>query len=302
MSGLIWGALGQAVANAGNTAAGMMMRGIEEERQMSFRERLMQLEEAKAERLARLQADLAVDTKRRELTELEPLARDAAVARTTAVGQAETGVQVDRQGKMLPGVITTARESERARQAAQREGEAAYGTEEGKDALKGIKARAEASETPGQRAARELTGLQINAAKFEIAQKRALGDLRTTLANTADPDQRAVLNQQIQDLSGASTKSYADMVTAGDSFRKLAANLRQQLKDDVTLAEDEQKELKQRIDLYERQAASILGTTVDRRLGAGAGKPASAKPAGPQPGQPWTRFSAPQSGSGYAAP
>lgn len=288
MSGMIWSALGQAVANAGSSAAGMMMKGIDEERQMSFRERLMQLEEEKQRRLAQLQADIAIETEKRKLSEVEPMARDAAVQRTKAVGGAETEVLTGRQDALRPGIIQTARDTATAQQEVQREGEAAYAKPEGAEALKGIQVRAAASETPGQKAARELAGVQINAAKFEFAQKKALGELRTTLANTADPDQRSSLQQQIQDLSGASTKSYADMVTAGDSFRKLAANLRQQLKDDVTLGEEEQKEIKQRIDLYERQAASILGTTVDRRLGGGAQTPKpGAAPAAPA--KPWER-------------
>ena len=136
--------------------------------------------------------------------------------------------------------------------------------------LKSKRAIADATESSASKASAANSN-------FDLAQKKVLADYRQVLANEPDPEARKAIQTQIQDMSGASTKSHSDMVSAGNGFRMMANNLRQQLKDDISLTGDEQADVRSRIKLYEEQAASVLGAAVDARMGADAkGSPTSA--------------------------
>jgi hypothetical protein len=246
---------------------------------------LMRLTEEKDRRVAEFTDDLTRRGKIKDIEQVEPVKLAADVNRTTTIGGAETGVLVGREDALRPGKIKTAADSKTAE----------LNVETDVTKLRGndpnfLKAKQKLTDA-GEGSAAKTTA---EAARWKLGQEKGVADLRKQLSRSTDPDQRAVLTQQIQDLSGGSTKSYSDMVTAGDAFRKLAANLRAQLKDDVTLSETDQADLKQRIKLYEDQAASVLGTTVNRRLGGDAGQPGPGnprRPAATSPAQvpPWQR-------------
>lgn len=154
------------------------------------------------------------------------------------------------------------------------------------------------TEDPQQRAALQrrlddLTGafdspatrINYQTSAFELGQATALGDLRLQLARSTDPDERAVLQQAISDLSGTSTtRSYSDMVTAAGHYRMLAQNLR---KDADTLAEsdEERRTMLERAYNYEREADSILQMTKDKRLGGSGQNSGGTGTSGPKEGE-----------------
>lgn len=106
---------------------------------------------------------------------------------------------------------------------------------------------------------------QADLARFELASKRAVTDLRTQLSKTTDPNERDNLTTQINDLSGNTTKSYGDMVTAAQNYRLLAQNLR---KDAETVTdESERKSILDRAMYYEGESDSILQSAKGKRLG-----------------------------------
>lgn len=255
---------------------------MDKKAKMDYAERLIQLQEEKDKRLAEYQANLGIDTKKREIQEIDPLKTASEVNRTTAVGTAETGVLVGREGALRPGKVQTEMETGRARGIVERENLGAYANDP--NARAGVRAKASDQEGPAAKTTAE-------AARWELGQKKAVADLRNQLSKTTKGSpERETLLQQISDLTGGSTKSYSDMVTAGDAFRKLAANLRQQLKDDPTMTEAEQADVRDRIKLYEEQAASVLGTTVSKRLGNDAPKPGD-KPGKPTAApKPWEKY------------
>ena len=126
-SGLIWAALGQGLANAGNTVGSYMAKGIEEDRKQSLQKEMMSLEEKKQMRLAEFADDLAWQNKERDVTELDPrraanavaaqramipvkVEESAAtlpgkVAERKAIGGADTELAVSAQGALLPGKV-----------------------------------------------------------------------------------------------------------------------------------------------------------------------------------------------------
>lgn len=131
--------------------------------------------------------------------------------------------------------------------------------------------------------AKESSAVKASAAAtmFELSSKRALTELRTQLARTTDPTQRQALQTQIGDLSGASTKSYSDMVGAAQNFRLLAQNLRKDASEGA-YSEAETADMLRRAREYEDTAAGVLGTTVNKRLpGAGGNNPGAVRPAPP---------------------
>lgn len=264
LAGLISGVMGGAAKGYTDLAQGELKK----QQELDFRKELMAAEEQKMLRIDEIKRNRDFVDKKRDIQELDPLKANSEANRTRVVGAAETGVLADREDALRPGKAATTRATTLAQGEGERANAAAYASDPA--ARAGVRAKASDSESSASKASAAASG-------FELAQKKALADLRSKLSQTTDPDQRATLTQQIGDLSGGSQKSYSDMVTAGDSFRKLAANLRDQLKNDLSLTEAEQAEIKQRIQLYEEQAASILGTTVDKRLGAGASKPPQRK-------------------------
>jgi hypothetical protein len=126
-AGLVWAALGQGIANAGNTVGGYMAKGIEEDRKQSLQKEMMALEEKKQERLAEFSNTLAWENKQRDVNELDPIrARNAVaaqralipvkveesaatlpgkVAERKAIGGADTELAVSAQGALLPGKV-----------------------------------------------------------------------------------------------------------------------------------------------------------------------------------------------------
>jgi hypothetical protein len=120
-AGLVWAALGQGIANAGNTVGGYMAKGIEEDRKQSLQKEMLTLEEKKQMRLAEFADDLAWQNKEKDLRELEPerarlrvnemkLQIPVLAQRAGEVGKAETGVLVDREDKTRTGKVKTASE------------------------------------------------------------------------------------------------------------------------------------------------------------------------------------------------
>lgn len=122
-------------------------------------------------------------------------------------------------------------------------------------------------------------------ANFELSQKKAIGDLRTQLTKTRDPEDRAFIEQQIKDLSGTSTKSYGDMVTAAGHYRMLAQNLRKDA--EMAASDDERADMMTRARYYEQEADGILQTTKGLRLGKDA-KPSSGPNSSQSVGTPST--------------
>ena len=97
MSGLIWGALGQSVANAGSTIGGMMMRDIEDQRRREEEERreeraMRRMEEAdriKSEREAKRVEDLEQRVAR-EATDVRTRAEKRGAERATKQAEEST--------------------------------------------------------------------------------------------------------------------------------------------------------------------------------------------------------------------
>lgn len=257
---------------AGDAYATVAKGELDNQQKLDYQSKYLQMVEEKDRRIAEFNDDLTRKGKIRDIQEVDPLKIDSEVKRTEAVGKAETGVLANREDALREGKVATEKATALGRGEAERQNLADYAGDT--KARAGVRAKTSDQESNSAKAT-------AAAASFELTQKKALADLRKRLSETKDPTEREGLDQQIRDLSGGSTKSYADMVTAGDSFRKLAANLRQQLKDDPTMSEEEQADVRRRIQLYEGQAASILGTTVDKRLG-GSGGGAPKTPGGPK--------------------
>jgi len=251
MAGLIWANIGKAISNAGQDIAD---RG--------FKLDLMRLDEEKALRLDQIKRD-------RDVADIPRKAEaTAAAAPIIAAGDA-AAAPIRAAGEALAAPIKARGIAEATPILAQAEADAAP-----------IKATGEAkgqiakTSTPGyldsvktETSAKESSATKATAAvaNFELSQKRALGDLRTQLSKTSDPDQRSVIEQQIKDLSGSSTKSYGDMVTAAGHYRMLAQNLRKDAEN--ALSDTDRNDMLQRARYYEQEADGILRSTVDKRLG-----------------------------------
>lgn len=169
---------------------------------------------------------------------------------------------------------------------------------EGEAAAAPIKARGEAqgqiakTSTPGylgsvakEAGAKESSATKAAAAvaNFELSQKRALGDLRSRLSKTTDEGQRAEIQQAINDLSGSTTKSYGDMVTAAGHYRMLAQNLRKDA--DMANTEEERTDMLGRAMNYEKEADAILQATKGKRLGGSGQSGTSTTTGNPREGQ-----------------
>lgn len=121
--------------------------------------------------------------------------------------------------------------------------------------LKSIAGEAAAKETSASRAAAEKAG-------YELDLERTVGDMRKKLSEATDPDERAILDQSIRDLSGASTKSYSDIVTAAANFRMLGQNLR---KDAEQMDEMDAAFTLKRAQDYEEEAAGLMRSVAVKR-------------------------------------
>lgn len=276
MSGLIWANLGKSIsdvgANWGKQAFQLELMRLEEEKALRLdeikRARDIRDIQPKAEAVAAAAPILAQgDAAALEIT--EPVRNRMAADRSTVVGAADTAVQASREEALRPGKLETARQTGIVAGEVERGNLAAYASDP--NARAGTKAKTADTESSATRASAASTN-------FDLSQKRAVADLRTQLSKTKDPEQRGPLEQMIKDLSGSSTKSYGDMVTAAGHYRMLAQNLRKDA--ELALDDADRKDMLDRARYYEQEADGILRSTVDKRLGSDT-KPKS----GPNSGQ-----------------
>ena len=311
---MLGGLISAALKGAGEGYSTYAKGELENQQKLDYQKQIMEMQEEKDRRIAEFTADLGVKTKKREIEELDPLKRASKVADTREVGAAETEILTDRTGKvgaaetnvltdrtgkvgaaetdvltnretaLRPGKIQTAEDTALAQGRAERTNMGAYANDP--NARKGARAKAQDQhvESSGSLAQAEL-------ARFQLNQVRAIADARTQLANEKDPTKREELSQRIQDLQlGTSTKSYSDVVTAAEGYRKMADNLRRDA-DKITDNEQERKAMLQRATEYEGQADYILRGAVGKRLpGSAAAKPVESTRSVPTVGKPWERY------------
>lgn len=246
---------------------------------VDLKKELMAAEEEKLRRLEEFKANLGVQTKKREIEELDPLKTESEANRTTVVGAAETGVLANREDTLRGPKAATARATAIAQGDAERDNLKALGNDPA--ALGGLRKKTDASESSATRA-------QAAASNFKLSQDRATADLRKKLSKTDDPEERAKIEQSLKDLTGTlSTKSYGDMVTAAGHYRMLAQNLRKDA-ESLLLEDDERAALKERALYYEREADAILQSTKNQRLPNASKPAATAAPAQPAAkSKPW---------------
>lgn len=296
---MLGGLISAALKGAGEGYSTYAKGELENQQKLEYQKQIMEMQEEKDRRIAEFTADLGVKTKKREIAEVDPLKIASDVNRTRQVGAAETDVLANRTGvvgaaetsvlsgredALRPGRIKTAKETALAQGEAERANAGAYANDP--DARKGVQAKAQDQfvEGSGSKAQAEL-------AKFQLTQLKAVADARTQLANEKDPVKREEISQRIQDLQlGTSTKSYSDVVTAAEGYRKMADNLRRDA-DKITDNEQERKAMLQRATEYEAQADYILRGAVGKRLpGTTAAKPVERTSSVPAAGKPWERY------------
>lgn len=276
MRGLIAGVLGGAARGYTQMAEGELKK----QQELDLRTQLMEAETEKQLRIDEIKRnrDIADIPRKAEATAAAApvLARgDAAAAPIRAEGEA-AAAPIKARGEAAAAPIRA-------------EGEAAAAP---------IKARGEAqgqiakTGTPGylgsvasETSAKESSGSKAQGAlaNFKLSQERAVADLRTQLSRTTDEGQRGVIEQQIKDLSGSSSKSYGDMVTAAGHYRMLAQNLRKDA--DMANTEGERTAMLERAMYYEKEADGILQATKDKRLGSDGKSGASTTTGSPREGQ-----------------
>jgi hypothetical protein len=276
LGGLISGVMGGAAKGYTEYAKQRLDVDIKKELMAAEEEKLLRIDEIKRQRDIRdIPAKGAAETA-------------VQADRTTAVGGAETGVLANREDALRAGKAATTKATAMATGEAERENLAAYGSNA--NARAGARAKASDSESSATRA-------QAATTNFELGMKQDVAKLRRDLKNTKDPALRAELEQQIKDLSGSlTTKSYSDMVTAAESYRKMAANLRKDAEN--ILEDDDRRTLLDRAQAYEREADAILQATKGQRLPGNTSQPvAGARPAAAA-SRPWERnWNTPGSGN-----
>lgn len=261
MSGLIWAGLGKSISDVGQQWG-----------KQTFQLELMRLDEEKALRLDEIKRgrDLAdIPLKAKALADAAPITAQGEVAAMDITEPAKTRLAAEREEALRPSKVETARQTGLVAGEVERANSAAYADDPA--ARAGTRAKTTDSESSATKASAE-------AARFKLSQDRAVGDLRTKLSQTTDPEQRGPLEQMIKDLSGSSTKSYGDMVTAAGHYRMLAQNLRKDAEN--ALSDTDRDDMLKRARYYEQEADGILRSTVDKRLGSNT-KPTS----GPNSGQ-----------------
>lgn len=295
----MFGLIGAALKGAGEGYATYAKGELENQQKLEYQKQILQMQEEKDRRIAEFTADLGVKTKKREIEEVDPLKIKSDVSRTQQVGAAETEVQTDRTGKvgaaetkvlgdredaLRAGKIKTAKDTTLAQGEAERTNAGAYADDTKARAGTRAKAQDQFVEGSGSKAQGEL-------AKFQLTQLKAVADARTELSKTTDPAKREELSQRIQDLQlGTSTKSYSDVVTAAEGYRKMADNLRKDA-DKIANNEEERKGMLARASEYEAQADFILRGAIGKRLpGSQAAKPAENKPTAAAGAKPWERY------------
>lgn len=284
MSGLIFANLGKSISDVGQNIG-----------RQGFQLELMRLDEEKQLRLDAIKRQRDIDFKKQEITEVAPLQAQADANRTGVVGAAETDVLANREVALRPEKIQTARETGLLQGEIERANLGAYADDP--NARGGARAKAADSESSATRATAEAT-------RFKLSQDRAVGDLRTQLSKTNDPEQRSVLEQQIKDLTTAGNRSYSDMVTAAGHYRMLAQNLRKDA--ESSLSDADRDDMLKRARYYEQEADAILQTTTSNRLGSkpkATSGPNSASANSAKASKPWERnWSRPGNAGDVVAP
>lgn len=273
LGGLIAGALKGAADGYSTYAKGE----LENQQKLDYQKQIMQMQEEMNLRVDEIKRDRDVrDIGRKGTAEAENKLATAPTLARAGVLEATTKIDAATEAG-LPG-------KEAAYKGAQLEANAGNITREAE-----IKGEAEGAgqvkktSTPGyldsvskETSAKESSGSKAQAglANFQLTQLRAIADLRTQLSKLpADSPEREELTQRIQDLQyGASSKSYSDVVTAAEGYRKMADNLRRDA-DKITDNEAERKAMLTRASEYESQADYILRGAVGKRLPGTQQKP-----------------------------
>lgn len=259
--------LGGLIGSVMKPAAEAGAKYAEKRIDLDIKKELMDAEEQKLLRIDEIK-------RQRDLRDIPLKGRaetDVNVDRTERVGEVETNVMVNRENAMRDPKAQTAEETTKAQGRGERANLSAYADDP--NARKGARAKASDSESSGTKAQGAL-------AQFKLTQEKALADLRTKLSKLpGDSAERTEIERQIKDLSGSLiTKSYSDMVTAAESYRKMAANLR---KDAEDMFEEpgstEKQELLRRARIYEEEADAILQAAKNKRL-SGSTSPKTDKP------------------------
>lgn len=305
LGGLIAGALKGAGEGYATYAKGEM----ENQQRLDYATKILELQEQKELRVDEIRRGRDFADKKRDIEELDPMRIQSKVSETKAVGAAQTGVEVAREGELGPvktanavaqatalGPVQATNEGllVGARTEAERKGQAAYGQD--RQAREGVRARAR-----DQHVESAGSAAQAGLAQFQLTELRAQSDLRKRLSQETDPAKRDALRTQLQDLTiGSSSRSYSDVVTAGDAYRKMADNLRRDAEKNAG-SEEERQTLLRRAEDYEQQADYILRGAVGSRLPGGP-KPKT-DPSAPLPA-PQTRAELERlpKGTRYTAP
>ena len=275
LGGLIAGALGGAAKGYTQMAEGE----LQNQQRLDFQREISKMEEERLLRIDEIKRNRDVDDIGRR-TSAQATA-DAAAAPVRAQGEA-TAAPIKAQGEVAGAVAkidaaTTAGlpakkasyeraefeagkplATDRATFQGQTEG-AAYAAKVNAPGYTAAKAKDTAA---GESSATKATAAVAN---FELSQKKAVADLRTQLTKTKDPEDRSFIEQQIKDLSGTSTKSYGDMVTAAGHYRMLAQNLRKDA--EMAGTEEDRADMMARARYYEQEADGILQTSKGLRVG-----------------------------------
>ena len=263
--GIIAGAVGGGAQVVGQQANAM----IEDQRKLSIAEQLAALDEARQMRVMEAQG------------QQQSKFADEQVGRQSKAAAAERQAGFDFKVANQDAEIGMATKAGKAAS----EIEKAEMISKGKDPayLSAVQALARAQKTP------ESAGslAQAALASFELDQKRQLAKDQQALVDASTPEEEDAARKRIAARTGASTKSYSDMVKAADSYRLLAKAAQDQLNspDFMTLPPQEQDvqraRIQQDVQRYNAAAASVLDTAAGKRLGTSS--LAGAAPAGGQP-------------------
>lgn len=183
-AGLIWAGLGQGIAQAGATMGGYLAKGIEEENKRSFQKELLDLEEAKQTRLAKLQSDLNFETEKRKITELAPL---------------QTAAEVDRALQLRPIQIDTAKQTREAEMGVETDVTKARGQDKGY--LNAVTALQNAKTSPLEKVQTALGQINLDNAKRVEA-------LRSEFGKSTDTDRKNSIREEIQLLTGKDNDNF----------------------------------------------------------------------------------------------
>jgi hypothetical protein len=296
-SGLIWSALGQGLANVGQTFGSFMAKGVEEDRSNAFKERMLELQTAKQKELATFQQGLEIEGIGKKATATAAAAPVIAQGTANAapiIAQGEANAApIKAEGEVLGAVAkakaikssglieanaeNTAAELAankenvvtKAEQTAQADASALVKKVNTEGYLKAVRSNALAGhvESAGSLA-------QAALATFQLGQQREIAAVNKALSNETDPTKREELTQKAKDLSGGSTKSFSDMVALGNGYANMAGKLRAQIKDEAD--EEARKNLADQATQYEKAADAVFKSVSEKRLGPGAGATPSA--------------------------